>query len=254
MEGERERIRKQGYLWLTLLFLGTSLLWAEDKVCEVNVVTPKTGGSKQWEEARKQHNKFHAAEKDKVAIMVWNISAGSATGNYLTVSCGQTWKDMDGMDAFEQRDEADRQKTITPATGSSQTAYWIYRADLSSAPEPATPGKMMTSVDYILKPSGVAQFTEAVKKINAAIAQTKYPSKPSRWYQLAIGGTGPRFAIVTDRNSWADLQAPDQSMADMLKQAYGNDDKTLQTLRDAIDHTESFMYDYRPDLSYIPSK
>ncbi len=247
-------MRKYACLSVTMLLLCASLVWAEDKVCEVNVVAPKPGGAKQWEEARKQHNKFHVAEKDKVAIMVWSITAGPATGNYLTVSCGQTWKDMDGQDAFEQRDEADRQKTITPATGNSQTAYWIYRADLSSAPEPANPGKMMVSVDYFVKPGSLVQFTDAIKKINAAIAQTKYPAKPSRWYQLAVGGTGPRFAIVSDRNSWADMQAPEKSMIDMLKEVYGNDDKTLQNLRDSFDHTESFLYEYRPDLSYIPSK
>jgi len=40
----------------------------------------------------------------------------------------------------------------------------------------------------------------------------------------------------------------------MLKQAYGNDDKTLQTFRDAIDHFTTEMMDYRADLSYMPAK
>ena len=40
----------------------------------------------------------------------------------------------------------------------------------------------------------------------------------------------------------------------MLKQAYGADDKTLQNLRDAVDHTVSELAEYRADLSYLPAK
>jgi hypothetical protein len=84
--------------------------------------------------------------------------------------------------------------------------------------------------------------------------QTQYPAKPSRWYQLVVGGEGPRFVVVTDRASWSDMQSPEQTMGDMLKKAYGDDDKTLQSLRDAVDHTESQLMNYRADLSYMPAK
>jgi hypothetical protein len=250
-------MRKQGLLWAGLLMLSSSLGLAQsnaDKVCEVNVTVPKPGAAKQFEEARKKHNEFHKAEKDKTAIMVWTISAGQATGNYLTASCGMTWKEMDRQDAFEQRDEADRQKTLALAIASNQASYYIFRTDLSTGSEGATPAKMMTAVDYYVKPGGLLQFTDAIKRINAAMKQTNYPAKPSRWYQLAVGGEGPRFVVVTDRNGWADMQGPEQTMVDMLKQAYGNDDKTLQSLRDAVDHTSSQLMDYRADLSYIPPK
>jgi hypothetical protein len=59
---------------------------------------------------------------------------------------------------------------------------------------------------------------------------------------------------VVDRNSFSDMQGPEQPLADMLKQAYGNDDKTLQSLREAVDHTVSELLNYRADLSYIPAK
>jgi hypothetical protein len=257
VEKEKESMRRQGWLCTGLLLLSTSVCWSQssaDKVCEVNVTAPKPGGAKQFEEARKKHNEFHKNEKDKNAIMVWSISAGQATGNYLTATCGMTWKDMDGQDAFEQRDEADRQKTLALTTGSNQASYYVFRTDLSTGSEAATPTKMMTAVDYFVKPGGLIQFTEAIKRINAAMKQTSYPAKPSRWYQLAVGGEGPRFVVVTDRNGWADMQGPEQTMQDMLKQAYGNNDKTLQSLREAVDHTSSQLMEYRGDLSYIPAK
>ena len=60
--------------------------------------------------------------------------------------------------------------------------------------------------------------------------------------------------LVTDRGSWADMQGPEQPMVEMLKEAYGNDDKTLQTLRESMNYTMSEMMDYRGDLSYVPAK
>jgi hypothetical protein len=249
-------MRKQGLLLAGILLMSTSV-WAQggsDKVCEINVTTPKPGGVKIFEDARKQHNQFHKAEKDKQSILIWQIATGPATGGYLTASCGMTWKDLDGHDAFDQRDAADRVKTLAPTVGANQASYYILRQDLSTGTEGATPSKMMTVVHYFVKPAGLIQFNESIKRINAAIAQTKYPAKPSRWYTLVSGGEGPHFVVVTDRNSWADMQAPEQSMADMLKQAYGSDDKTLQTFRDAVDHTMSELMEYRADLSYVPAK
>jgi hypothetical protein len=257
MEKEKESMRKLGLLWAGLLLLATSLGWAQsgpDKVCEVTLTTPKPGAAKQFEDARKKHNEFHKTEKDKNAIMIWSISTGPSSGKYLTAVCGRTWKDMDGHDAFEQRDEAERQKTLAPTIASNEASYYVFRSDLSSTAEPETPAKMATVVHFFVKPAGMSQFTDGIKRINAAIAQTKYPSKPSRWYQLVNGGVGPHFVAVTDRGSWADMQGPEQSLVDMLKQAYGNDDKTLQTVREAMDHTVSEILDYRADLSYMPAK
>lgn len=228
-----------------------------DQVCEVNVTTPKQGGAKVFEEARKQHNKFHVAEKDKDPILVWAVTTGPATGGYLTTTCGMTWKGMDGKDAMDQRDEADRQKTLNPAIGSNQAGYYVFLPNLSLAEAEvagATPPKMITIVHYYVKPGSVAQFNDAVQRINQAIKQTKYPVKPSRWYVLANGGDGPHYVLVTDRGSWADLQGPEQSMVAMLKQAYGDNDKTLQDLRDTLHHTMSEMAEYRADLSYMPAK
>lgn len=251
-------MKKQGLYWAAFLLISTSIMWSQakpDRVCEINVSTPKPGGSKLFEEARKKHNEFHKAEKDKNSIDIWTITTGPATGSYLTAVCGMTWKEMDGHDAFDQRDAADREKTMAGTLASNQASYYIHRADLSNStvsPD-APPAKMMTVVHFFVKPGGVVQFTDSVKKINAAMSQTKYPAKPSNWYQLVSGGDGPHFVLVTNRAGWADMQGPEQSMSDMLKQAYG-DDKALQSLREAVDHTMSEMMEYRSDLSYKAMK
>jgi hypothetical protein len=248
-------MRKLGMLWAAPLLLGSSLVWAQtgpDKVCEVNVSVPKT--AKSFEEGRKKHNEFHKAEKDKNSIAVWEITTGPFTGSYLTTVCGLAWKDMDGHEDFDKRDGADIAKNLDPAVASNKTSYYILRSDLSLAPESPEVPKMLSVVHYFVKPSGLTAFTDSVKRINAAIVQSKYPAKPSRWYQLANGGEGPHYVLVSDRNSWADMQGPDQPMIEMLKQVYGNDDKTMQNLRDAVEHTVSEMVEFRADLSYTGFK
>jgi hypothetical protein len=249
-------MKKQAAIWVgILLLLGCAGIaqTGPDRVCEVNVTTPKPGGGKQLEEARKKHNEFHKAEKDKTPIFMWTLLTGPRTGDYLTVSCGMLWKDMDGHDDFDRRDREDIAKVMMPAVASNEASYFIYRPDLSLTPESgAPPTKQMTVIHYFVKPSGINTFTESVKRINTAIKQNNYPSKPSRWYQLVNGGEGPHYVLVSDRNSWSDMQGPDQTLADMLKKAYGDDDKSLQNLRDAVDHTVSELAVYRPDLSYIP--
>lgn len=251
-------MRKQGLLWAGFLLLSTSMMGAQsgpESVCEVNVSAAKPGGAKQWEQARKQHNQFHKAEKDTHAVEVWSILTGPASGRYLTTVCGMTWKEMDSQDAFDQRDAADREKNLELATGENQMSFYVFRPDLSNAGVPdGPPTKMLTVTHFFVKPGGIEQFTDAIKKIKAAIAETKYPAKSSRWYQLANGGDGPHYVLVTDRKGWADMQPPEQSLSDALKQAYGNDDKTLQTLREAVDRTMSEMMTYRADLSYAPAK
>lgn len=248
---------KQGMWWAGLLLLSTTLGWgqsAPDKVCEVNLTTPKPGSAKMFEAGRKKHNLFHKAEKDKTPIIVWSILTGPATGSYLTTSCGMAWKDMDGHDAFDKRDAADIESSMAPAIAANQASYYVERPDLSSGTDSPTPSKMISVTHFFVKPANLTEFTDAVKKINAAIGKTKYPVRNSRWYSLGNGGEGPHFVLVSDRNSWADMQGPEQSMMDMLKQAYGDDDKTMQNLRDSVDHTISELLEYRADLSYIPAK
>ena len=203
-------MRKQRLLWAGFVLLCASLSWAQsrpERVCEVNVTAPKPGGAKQFEAARKKHNEFHQAEKDKTPIVVWAISTGPSTGSYLTSVCGQTWKEMDGKDAFNQRDAADIEKTLEPATRSNQVSYFVTRPDLSRGAEPTAPAKMITVTHYFVKPGQAVQFTDSLKRINAAVAQTKYPMLPAQAYVLANGGEGPHYVLVTGRDSWADMQA-----------------------------------------------
>ena len=245
-------MKKYAVLCAALLMCGIALAQGTQQVVsEVNIIMPKAGMAKQFEEGRKAHSAFHAAQNDTWKIMVWEITTGERTGAYMMSSPGHSWKDFDGREAFNRLDGPDVMKNMTPYAASNSSAYYIFRDDLSLTPPPATPSKMRTTASYSVIPEHVNDFVDSIKKINAALKKTNYPLKPSRWYQLANGGDSPTFVLVTDRATWADMEPPEKKLEDALKEADG-DTSALDTLRKSCRRIVNEMSEYRPDLSYIP--
>jgi len=242
-------------LSIALLFLAVSALAqsSPQTVSEVNIATPKAGMTQQWETGRKAHSAFHAAQKDTWPILIWEITTGERSGAYMMSSPGHNWKDFDSREAFNKLDVPDVAKNMGPSTESNVTVYFVYRDDLSQTKPPATPAKMRTTATYTLIPEHLNDFTDAIKKINAAIQKTNYPVKPSRWYQLANGGSTPTFVLVTDRASWADMEPAEKKLEDALKEAYGDSGpQLLDQLRHSCKSIVSEMSVFRADLSYLP--
>jgi hypothetical protein len=190
-------------IFCTLLLASISLLAQSSPqlVSEVHYTTAKPGMVTQWENGRKQHSAFHAAQKDTWSILVWQILTGPRTGGYIMASPGHNWKDLDARDAFNKLDIPDVAKNMEPYTATTDTAYFVYRDDLSMTKPPATPAKMRTTTTYMVIPEHVNDFIDAVKKINAAIQKTNYPVKPSP-------GISWRMAAICPCLSWSAIALP----------------------------------------------
>jgi hypothetical protein len=235
-------------LWCVSVFAQTPQI-----VSEVNMATPKDGMTAQWEEGRKRHSAFHAAQKDTWSIYVWEIATGERSGSYMMASPGHNWKDFDGREAFNKLDGPDVAKNLTPYMAGGGTSYYVFREELSLTKPPATPAKMRTSTYYTLIPSELNNFTDAIKRISEGIRKTNYPVKPSRWYSLANGGEAPQFVQVVDRASWADMEPPEKKLEDALKEAYGDSGpQLLDQLRKSTRKIVTEMSVFRADLSYMP--
>jgi hypothetical protein len=106
---------------------------------------------------------------------------------------------------------------------------------------------------FYLKPEGVPDFVEGVRKVAEAAKKTNYPLHPL-WYQLFNGGEGPAFVLVSPRNSWAEFQPPDKTLDAMVEEALGKvpGAAALSSLRKSIRHTYTETARFRPDLSYQP--
>jgi hypothetical protein len=228
------------------------------KVAEIHINRPKPGMTTQYEAGRKKHMAWHKGQKDTWSWYVWEVLTGEGTGSYVVGTFQHQWKDFDGREKFDKADTADAMASMGSSLAGEQMSYYIYRDDLSSGPEVLTPTPLLSITHYILKPDGVNDFVEGVKKIREGAMKTSYPmAGANHVYQLANGGDAPHFVIVGDRANWAAFAPPsDKSLDAMMEEAYGKEQGAaiLATARKAIRSIMTGALQYRPDLSYVAGK
>jgi hypothetical protein len=227
-------------------------------VAIINTHNPKSGSGEKYEAARKKHMAWHKAQKDPWTWYTWEVVSGEATGSYYTASFGHSWKDFDAQEKFEKADNADFDKGIGPTLGRSFTSYYVRRADLSlSAPSATPPSAYSVLTFFLLKPEGVNDFLETVKKINDGIKKTNYHQQgASTFYQLVNGGEGPMYVLSGGRESWAAFAPNEKTLDQMMEDAYGKEQGAaiLAKGRNAIRSSRTETIKYRPDLSYEAPK
>jgi len=227
-------------------------------VAVINTHTPKSGSTEKYEAARKKHMAWHKAQKDSWTWYTWEIVSGEASGSYYTGSFGHAWKDFDAQEKLEKADLADFAKGIGPTIARDYTSYYVRRADLSlTAPSDTPPSAYSFLTFFLLKPEGVNDFLDGVKKINDGIKKTNYHQQgPSTWYQLVNGGEGPLYILAGGRENWAAFAPNEKTLDQMMEEAYGKDQGAaiMAKARNAIRSTRTETLKYRADLSYVAPK
>jgi len=220
-------------------------------VCEVHVNKVKPGMTQQYEQGRAKHMAWHKSQNDTWSWETYEVTTGENTGNYLIVSCGHDWRDFDAREKFNVADGQDAQASMGTALLGDTTSYYVLRTDIAPASPNQQPSPYLAVTYFRLKPEGLSDFTEGVKKIGAAVV--KADPRVSEWYSLANGGTGPEMVLVSERKSIGDLALPGGKTVDQIAQeAYGPDGATtLTTLRKAYYNSRTELLHFRPDLSYM---
>ena len=227
-------------------------------VAIINTHTPKPGSTEKYEAARKKHMAWHKTQKDPWTWLTWEVVSGEASGTYYTASFDHAWKDFDAQEKFEKADTADFAKGIGPTIAHDFTSYYVRRGDLSlTAPSAGPPSAYSVLTFFLLKPEGVNDFLDAVKKINEGIKKTNYRQQgPSAWYQLVNGGEGPMYVLAGGRENWAAFAPNEKTLDQMMEEAFGKDQGAaiLNKGRNAIRSSRTETIKYRPDLSYVAPK
>jgi hypothetical protein len=249
---------RKTFLVLVAFCLAATLALAQApsaaKVCEIHVNKVKPGMTSQYEQGRAKHMAWHKAQNDTWSWAVWEITTGPDTGDYLVGSCGHDWKDFDGRDKFQAADSANANSTMGPYLASETMAYYVQRPDLSPPTAPgAQPPPYLSVTHFFLKPEGVLDFADGVKKAAAAMAKAT-PNNPSNWYSLANGGRGPEVVLVQDRKTISELAGPGKTVDQIVQEAYGGEGSTIMTsIRKSYYSAVSELLHFRPDLSYMPA-
>lgn len=232
---------------------GYAAAQAKPTVGRYYIQKPKAGNQQQYEAGRKKHMAFHK-KADKWTWFTWEIITGPEMGSYLMGTPGHAWKDFDGRGKLDAEDKTDATANVNPVTEATRSSFWVYRPDLSLSPEGKEPAKYTQVIHFYVKAEGVGAFTDAIRKINEGLKKTNAAMGNTRWYVMANGDDGPLFALVQERNTWAEFEGPEKSLDELMADAFGKEvtESLMKSARSSYWHTRSFIAQYRPELSSVP--
>jgi hypothetical protein len=248
-----------GLVGVCLVALTAAAAFAQEKTVNIGsvyVMVPKPGMAAQFEQGRKKHMDWHRRNNDTWSWQTYQVMTGEATGTYLSVTFGHTWKDYDTWeDKLGTADAADSETNLTPYLAVSTESLWRVMTDVSNASMSGPPAKMSEVEHFMLKPGSESDFYSVIQKVNDAIAKTNWPGRAT-WFQLVNGGEGPHYVLVIPHDNWADMAEPTPSFDAMLEKAVGRHDADMleHTFDKTVAREWSEMTMYRPDLSYVPTK
>jgi hypothetical protein len=178
-----------GTICLLVVTLAVAQVPGEIAYLHLNRVKP--GMTTQYEATRKRHWQWHKRLGDSWSYHVWQVVSGETSGAYIVSSFGHTWKEVDESDKIVAGDE-DPGASVEPYLDSASESYYRYLPDLSMAPESFSPAPKLEVTRFLMKPEGINDFVDGVKKIKEGVRKTDYPFRgPIRWYQLVTWWRGP---------------------------------------------------------------
>jgi hypothetical protein len=243
-----------------MLFVACSLA-AQDKpgnLASIEFQKVKNGMVPQYEAGRKQKVAWHKQQNDPLPLYVWETLSGENTGSFIVGRFGQHWADFDKPVVTDEADLAEFQKVVGSYVDSVVLRYYDYMPKISNSTSTDTmPPKFSEILTFQVRYGKDSDFRSAISRVYDASQKTKWPVD-FHWYAFVNGGQTGQYVLSLPRKSWADFEdKPDvKPFRDMLKEAFGQAE--ADSILDRIDHSvekeTTEIIQFRPDLSYLPSK
>lgn len=224
---------------------------------QVYVVKPKAGMAQQFEAALKQHCDWLRQQNETWTWWVWQTVAGEDLGQYIIGSYGHRFEDFDAHAELAQANRARWIANMSQYVESISGRITVSRTDISQLPPPPegeAPPPLVWVFEQHLRAGTEEAFNYAAKKIDKAIEKTNWPVY-YRWFQVISGGYTPNFVLTVPSENWAGFKEPEKPFQAMLEEAYGRKEAgaLLKLLREITKSEISWIFSYRPDLSYVPT-
>jgi len=241
---------------LSLTIASTTIAQTSGDIAYFHVNRVKPSMTAQYETARKRHWVWHRKMGDTWAYHVWQIVSGEASGTYMVCSFGHSWKEVDESDQLVGGEEDDPAAKVEPYLDAEPESYYRYLPNLSIAPkEGFSPSAKLKVTRWLVKQEEVESFLAAQAKMKDALAKAEHLGN-LRWFELVNGGETPQFLMLVDRENWAAYeQAPDENLPSIMERTYGKDQAAtiMGDVRRAVRLQYVETWQYRPDLSFVPS-
>ena len=243
-----------------VLFVAASLA-AQEKpgtIAALEFQKPKNGMVPQYEAGRKQKAAWHKQQNDPQPLFVWETLSGDNTGTYVVGRFGQHWADFDKPAIPDEADLAEFQKVVGNYVDSVVARYYQFMPKISNPPSGATmPTKFSEIISFQLRYGRNSDFRSAIDRIYEATQKTKWPVN-YEWYALENGGRTGLYVLVLPHNNWADFEDKPEvkPFREMIKEAFGQAeaDSIVDRIYYFLFNVTNVFIQFRPDLSYLPSK
>ena len=242
-----------------VLFVACPLIAQEEpaSIATFEFQKPKNGMVQQYEAGRKQKAAWHKQQNDPLPLYVWEILSGDNTGTYVVGRLDQHWADFDKPPVPDEADRGEYQKVIGNYVDSLTTGYYRLLSKINNPGDMKMPPKFSEVLVFHVRYGKTGDFRSAITQVHAAAEKTKWPVN-YEWYELVNGGTAGEFALILPRKNWADFEdKPDvKPFRDMLKEAFGQAeaDSIVNRIDGSVERLTSNISQFRPDLSYLPTK
>ncbi len=237
---------------LTLALFAGALQPAQGQdITMMYTMTAKAGSEAGFEAALKSHMEFREANGDPWDWRFYQVVVGEKVGTYMARSGDHSWADFDTYIGSDFANVVDPHwgATIQPMLESSSNVVEQGNEALSRAPENTDAYTLYNVTVFYLKPDQQEAFMESVGEFRDVIIDADLPFY---WVVNApvAGADGPSMAIVGFAENWAAL-AEDPAMTAAMVDALGEDGLTelYEKFNGSYHYTESYIVQYRPDLS-----
>ncbi len=235
-----------------LLAVMSQSAWAQaSNLAQLYTFSPKQGMSVGFESALKQHVEWRMQNNDPWSWTTYQVIQGDNLGDFVVRSADHGWADFDAYDAgFGPKGSVQFLATVGPLMESETSSITALDTAHVRLPEDLAAITLIQVITYQVKPDQGQKFNEAIGKIHDAIVKKDYPVHYVFVNQV-VGGAGPAVTLVVLFENWAAFEDPDQPMAALLAEVYGQEEagKIFEEFSGSFTSVESSVLRVRPDLS-----
>jgi len=208
----------------------------------------------QFEEALRDHLRYHRVNGDPWAWHTWQVVNGADLGRYYLRSLGHSWQDLDEQAPLRQSDWADFLAHVAPNVRSMTSTISSFEPALSNWPPEVARPTLVSLTRFELTFDGIRAFRGALEKIRAAVLE-RAPDRQWGWTTTVNGSDGPEMTLLVPLDGWSDLEPRRPPLWSLIEEAYGVEqaNSLRATIAASLRSMSSSVLAYRADLSYEPA-
>src|SRR5215469_205269 len=221
---------------------------------EVISLTPKVGMTAKFEKGIKDINAYVQSHGLKTGTAAFEVLYGPQMGT-IVILRPFPWEEGDNPPSYAAGVQPLVEKGVNPYLSSLQITLNQAIPNLGNPGKGgAAPQKYYEVITLRVRPARMTDFLSAVAQISAAETKENPSSNEVIFYRMVSGGDANEIVVAIGHPSFADIGRPGKSITEVLRQAYGEEavSSVMNALYGAIEHEETTIVRYRPDLSATP--